>query len=506
MGDLSGLGEVCGTVDLLRQARWASRPGSRVPHTVVVLPSYSLSDSLLERFADRLPALEHRQLLTLLMLPQVPGARAVFVTCRHPTRQVLDYYLSLVPPEQRTAMRARIRVVVVPDPTARSLSVKLLERPDLLARIADLARGTLTYIEPWNVTAPEVEVARRLRLPLNGTPPQLWPLGFKSAGRTIMRQAGVPVPRGREHVRTVEDVVDAAELVRSRNRLAVGVVVKTDNGATGHGNRVLRFAELPGPERLREAVWSLGPGYLRELAGGGVVEELVTGPGFACPSVQLDIEPGGPVEVIATHEQELGGCDGQLYIGCRFPANPSYSTALARHGRAVGEALAARGAVGRLSIDFAAVQPRPGTWDLYGLEINLRTSGTNHPLAALRSLVPGRYDAERGRWLGHDGCSRSYRSTDNLHDPSWRGRRVREVIGTIRSAGLEFDRRTRTGVVLHMLSGLGIDGRIGVTAVGATPAESDRIYDAAVRVLSAPAGGERGAGAGRDPHRPAAVG
>jgi hypothetical protein len=181
----------------------------------------------------------------------------------------------------------------------------------------------------------------------------------------------------------------------------------------------------------------------------------------------------------------MGGPTGQIYLGCRFPANPAYSATLARHGKAVGEALAAQGALGRASVDFAAVRSRSGAWNLYGLEINLRTSGTNHPLAALNNLVPGRYDVARGVWLAGDGSSRSYRSTDNLVDPGWRGRDVRDVIRTIRAAGLEFDRVSRTGVVLHMLSGLGIDGRLGVTAIAACPDEAAMLYDAAVTRLSA---------------------
>ncbi len=85
----------------LARARAAHRPGSRVPHTVVVLPSYSVSMSLLEHYGPRIPALEHRQLLTLLMLPRVPGSEMIFVTATEPSERVLEYYLSFVPAEHR---------------------------------------------------------------------------------------------------------------------------------------------------------------------------------------------------------------------------------------------------------------------------------------------------------------------------------------------------------------------------------------------------------------------
>jgi hypothetical protein len=42
-----------------------------------------------------------------------------------------------------------------------------------------------------------------------------------------------------------------------------------------------------------------------------------------------------------------------------------------------------------------------------------------------------------------------------------------------------FDDRTGTGVVLHMLNGLGIDDRLGITALGTDPADAQARYNAA---------------------------
>jgi len=49
--------------------------------------------------------------------------------------------------------------------------------------------------------------------------------------------------------------------------------------------------------------------------------------------------------------------------------------------------------------------------------------------------------------------------------------------------GLHFDQSRQTGVVMHMLSSLTEEGRIGLTAVGDTPAEADRAYRRAEQVL-----------------------
>lgn len=470
----------------LARARSANRPGSRTPHTVVVLPSYSVSGSLLEHYAGRIPVLEHRYLLWLLSLPHVPASQIIFVTSVRPARQVIDYYLSLVPPEQRRDMRARFRILVVPDQSPRSVSAKLLDRPDLIARLRRMVGGRLGHIEPWNVTPAETELARRLGMPLNGTAAELWPLGFKSNGRRVMRRAGVPVPLGREDVRSVDEAVAAAEAIRREHPGVGGVVIKTDDSGTGDGNRVLRFSHSHATEDLRTAIASLERWYLDDLRLGAVVEEFLVGARFSSPSVQVDIAPGGSVEVLSTHEQLVGGPNGQVYVGCEFPANPSYGNQLASYGEAVGHELAQHGALGRFCVDFAAVQSLSGSWDVYGLEINLRKTGTTHPLFALSSLAPGRYDGSTGRWFTDDGSERCYRSTDGLVDPSWLGRPADDVINAIRTAGLEFDREARTGVVLHALCGLEIDGRLGLTAIGTSAVHAEHLYDAAVAALSAP--------------------
>lgn len=469
----------------LARARAAARPGSRTPHTVVVLPSYSVADSLMAHYSDRIPALEHRQLLSMLMLPRVPGSEIVFVTSLSPEDRVLDYYLSLVPPEQREDVRVRTHVLEVPDSSARSITAKLLDRPDLVARIRALARDRLAYIEPWNVTPIEMELARRLGMPLYGTAPELWPLGFKSSSRRIMRSAGVPVPLGHEDVRSVGGVVAAARAIQRLHPDAAGVVIKSEDSATGDGNRIIRFSGLQGRAGVRAAVESLEPWYLSDIMLGSVVEELVVGEGFASPSVQVDIAPRGRVRVLSTHEQHLEGPNGQVYSGCRFPADPWYAGELATYGQAVGRVLAEKGALGRFAVDFAAVRDASGSWRLYGLEINLRKTGTSHPLTVLQSLAPGRYVARKGRWQTEDdGSERCYRSTDNLVDPSWHRRSAADVIAAVRSAGLEFDQRTRTGVVLHMFCGLDIDGRLGLTAVGMSAGHAEELYQTAVATLS----------------------
>jgi hypothetical protein len=64
-------------------------------------------------------------------------------------------------------------------------------------------------------------------------------------------------------------------------------------------------------------------------------------------------------------------------------------------------------------------------------------------------------------------------------------------------AGLRFDPSRRTGVVLHMLSGLAIDGRFGLTAIAETPDAAVGL-EVAVREVAAEAARSQAA-AGREP-------
>ncbi len=467
----------------------ANRPGSGVDHVLIVLPSYSVSESILSHYGDRIPSLEHRYLNALLIAGRITSCEILHISTRLPDPSVLDYYVALMPDAVRESARSRISLIEVDDGTPRSVAARLLDQPNVLAGLRARINGRPALIEPWNVTEHEVRLAIELGAPINGTDPALRPIGFKSEGRRLMRDAAVPVPAGREDVRSVEDVVEAVESLRAERPTLAGVVIKHDDSGAGDGNVVLDLrpmADAPDPRLwLREQVRALPEWYLNDLERGGIVEERIAGDRFTSPSAQVDVRPGGEVVVLATHEQVLGGESGQVYLGCRFPADPAYAPRLATHAAAIGRVLAGRGVLGRFSVDFVAVGSGDGgDWDVYALEINLRKGGTTHPYAALRNVAPGRYDPDAGRWVTDDGETRVYAATDNLLDPAWTGLAPKAVIDAVASAGLQFDPKTRTGVILHMLSGLAIDGRLGLTAIATTPDEAARMQEAVGEAVS----------------------
>lgn len=464
-------------------------PDSTTPHAVVLLPSFSVGESLLSHYVDRLPALEHRFLVGLFAL-RMPATRLVYVCSAEPAPEVVEHYLSLLPDWIEPSPRDRFDIVVVPDASARAVAAKLLDRPELLDRIRSWVGDDPAFIEPWNVTDVECDLAVTLDMPMSGTDPVLWHLGFKSAGRRLFREAGVPVPPGFEDLTSVSEVVEAIDRLRTEEPETQAVVIKHDDSGAGDGNAVIHVGDLEAPRselarrRIRSRVNSLEPWYLADLRLGSVVEQRIIGDRFSSPSAQVDIDPDGSTKVLSTHEQVLGGDDEQVYLGCRFPADPAYAAELAAHAQAAAGALARHGAVGRIAVDFVAAASGAGAWSTYAIEVNLRKGGTTHPYAVLRHLAPGYYDAEAGVYTDNSGRQKCYSASDNVVDEAWTGVPEHDVISALDRAGLTWDRTTRTGVVPHMLSCLAVDGRFGITAIGDSPEHADDLHRATIEAVN----------------------
>ena len=99
----------------LPEALAANVAGSGVDHVVVAMPSYSVGESLLSHYVERIPAMEHRYLNAQLLLNRIEKCEFVFVCSEAPASEVLDYYRTLVPPEIAERLRTRVRCIVVAD-------------------------------------------------------------------------------------------------------------------------------------------------------------------------------------------------------------------------------------------------------------------------------------------------------------------------------------------------------------------------------------------------------
>lgn len=445
---------------------------------VVALPSLWLGDTAWAH--GRAAALEHRFLAEILALAVHPGRELVLLCSVAPTPVQLDDVLSLLPAGSRGGVRERLHVVALDDPGGRRLATKLLDRPQVLDAVRGIVAGRAGVVEPWDVTADEMAVAAALGLPLAGTDVALRGLGSKSGSRRLFREAGIDVAPGEEDLHSPEDVLAALARLAATGPAGHRAVVKLDEGAAGEGNRVVLLGDVVA---MRSAVEGLPSWFRSSLAEGCVVEELVTGEDRSSPSVQLDLGPDGAVTVVSTHDQLLGGVDGQTFEGARFPASAQDAAAVAAIGRRVGVALVRAGARGRVGVDLVATTGADGTRRHVALEVNLRKGHTWHPVVALSALVPGRYDETAGRWRADSGGDRHTVATDLLSHPAWVGREPQDAVEAVRRAGLRFDPDRGTGVALHLLSCLRLDGRVGVHAIGRSRVEAGELFLGAVGAL-----------------------
>jgi hypothetical protein len=460
------------TVDLATRRRLPGR-------SLVVVPSRSPER---DEPAARVQAYEERLLCVLQMLRD-ESLSIVYITSSKVATATVDYHLSLLPARLRWSARRRLTLLSADDASRRSLSAKILAQPALLDEIrAAIPDAAMAQLVPYDTTAHERDLALTLDIPMYGADPRHRHLGTKSGCRELFALAGAPHPLGVERIATAGDVIAAIALLRARRPRIAQVVVKLDEGVAGRGNAIVDLHGLPAPGardelvRIGERVFAMAledpnltvDEYLTRLAEiSGIVEERITGADMRSPSVQLNITPGGEVEVVSTHDQLLGGPSGQSYLGCCFPAEPQYAGRITEIAEQIGAELARAGVIGRCAIDFVVARDRRGAWRPYAIELNLRKGGTTHPFLTASLLTGG----DQGHYV----------ASDHLPVDGLNGERA---IAILADHGLSFDPKRRSGVVLHMLSAAAPLGFIGATAMASTATEARSLYDRAAELLS----------------------
>lgn len=216
---------------------------------------------------------------------------------------------------------------------------------------------------------------------------------------------------------------------------------------------------------------------------GGIVEEFLEGEIKESPSVQCRITPTGHLEIISTHDQELGGESGQVYFGAHFPASVEYAVELGEMGLKVANALKQQGVLGRFAVDFISVKEKDG-WKHYPIEINLRKGGTTHPFLMLQFLTDGKYNTEDGKYYTSKGhLVRYYFCSDNLKSESYRGLSPHDLIDIAMVNDLHYDGTSQEGVMFHLIGALSQYGKLGVVCVGSTPQRAREYYAKIIAIL-----------------------
>ncbi len=472
-------------------------PDKLAPRTVVIIPSLTMDPGILSKISG----INHyeERLLCMLMLLRMPRTNVIYVTSETIDPVIIDYYLHMLPGITGYHALRRLTLLSCHDSSSKPLTQKILERPRLMQRIKDfIPPDHEAHMSCFNVTDFERTLAVQLQLPVYGCDPDLYELGSKSNGRRLFRECGLDVPAGYEDLHTEEDIIKGLVQLKMNNPDLIRAVVKVNDGFSGDGNAVFSYKDWDENTDLEDWIRGTIVANLKRVAEdlsyeqflekynsmGGIVEEFMEGEHKESPSVQCRVTPMGECEVISTHDQELGGESGQVYLGAQFPASNEYAVELGRLGRKVAEALQNKGVLGRFAVDFISVKQEDGEWKHFPIEINLRKGGTTHPFLMLQFLTDGIYNEEEGRYYTSQGhLVRYYFCSDNLKSEKYKGLSPHDLIDIAMVNDLHYDGTSQEGVMFHLIGALSQFGKLGVVCIGSSPQRAREFYARIVTVL-----------------------
>ncbi|CCQ54223.1 MULTISPECIES: peptide ligase PGM1-related protein [Crocosphaera] len=490
--------------DKLRQYWQGKDISEQDGYDILVVPSFSIDQQVGQKVAGFLHY-EERLLFSLIRLRN-PKTRLIYVTGQPLSPIIIEYYLQLLPGIPFSHARDRLLLLTAYDNSFKPLTQKILERPRLVEKIRRALRPNKSYMVCFNATNFEQELSLKLNVPLFAASPQLSYWGSKSGSREIFSDCLIPHPDGSHLLNNVDDLVVEIYQLMQRNPNLNRLVVKLNEALSGEGNAVLNLDkikktahDLSNDSQIKTIIfnslkdlsfqsedetWESFSSRIPEL--GAIVEAFIEGKEKRSPSVQGYITPNGKVSIVSTHDQILGGPDGQIYLGCRFPADQAYRHQLQELGLKIGQALAKKGAMERYGVDFLAVrnQHEQGEkWEIQAIEINLRKGGTTHPFMTLKLLTNGSYDHSTGLFYTQHNHAKYYIASDNLQKEQYCGLLPDDLMDIVAKHRLHFDSSNKTGTVFHLMGALSEFGKLGLTCIGNSLEEAEAIYEEVERVL-----------------------
>lgn len=283
----------------------------------------------------------------------------------------------------------------------------------------------------------------------------------------------------------MRSVLRRCDLLEARNQLARSAADRPAFAAwlLSHRERITEEIANEFPRMAfqgRDEAWST---YRTEIPTQGAHVELYIDHQFA-PSCQAVIDTRGEITILSTHEQVL---DGHVYQGCKFPCNHAYRNKIQEYTLRVGRVLADKGAMGHFGVDFLAsctastaglaqadsCEDTGQEWELFAVEINLRQSGTTHPMMLSKILTQGEYDGTTGMLRTADGDLRYYVANDNVVSPRYTALSPASLTEAVAADALHFCPKRRTGVMFHFLSPAQEMGKVGIVCVGKTRLEAE---------------------------------
>ncbi|KAJ3059090.1 hypothetical protein HK102_010164, partial [Quaeritorhiza haematococci] len=393
----------------------------------------------------------------------------------------------------------------------------------------------------YRSTIYEQRIARLLGdVPMHACRPEHQWWGTKAGSRSVFRAVGIPHPDGtygtsrygscdveggegmdlEEFADEIVEVLIRNPPSKRRDGRGRRGMVKLNDCFAGKGNAAIDLSEVdrlitssqsessssppPTQETLRTAVLAAletrltyfcptesWPTFSTAMRTMGAIFELYIDEveGQTSPSVQCVIDDEGETSVLSTHEQVL---EGQHYVGCEFPARDEYRKRIMEYGKRVGDFLASQGVIDHFSVDFMCTPPADpdsegGEWQIDAIEINLRLTGTTHPMMTMKLITEGELDTETGLFFTKPSpavdCDPTPRpltsprqpkylvAFDTIQSPLFHNLTppdLIEILSRPRPSGLplHYNRSTQTGVILHMLGSVAEFGAVGATCIG----------------------------------------
>lgn len=490
-------------IDLLMREK-----GENMDRYLVVVSSLSLDWKELVKIPG-ISGYELRLLWHLFFL-RSRKMHVVMCTSQYIPEELIKYYLSYLPGDISVEdARSRLTMVCCHDMTSRSVTEKLLARPRTLQRIKDCIEPDKAAMTCFNSTDAEVELARNLEIPLFGTDTRGAFWGCKTGNRQVFRDAGIAHPDGSyREIFTEEELCEEILALLKRCPSARKIMVKLNDSFSGEGNAVLRIdaalqealkdsdqkAKVAITEKLHHSLEYVAPGftwaryYPQFQTLGGICEVFIEGAAEAktSPSCQAFLNSNGDVRILATHEQML---NGQIYVGCKFPAHEEYAKDLAVMAMKIGQELSKRDVVGYIAVDFVSVRQEDGTYKHWAIEVNVRMGGTTLPIMTLNLLCQeGFFNDGTSEFIASDGSPRYYIASDTLRKPSYKGLVIEDLFAIIKrhSEEIEWNHRPgapETGTIFHLVTLLSEQGKCGVMCVGRSRDEAEELFQRVKEIL-----------------------
>ena len=470
-------------------------PDKLAPRTVVIIPSLSLDQEILSKIKGSLHYEE--RMLCLLMLLRMPQTKVIYVSSMPISDVIIDYYIHLLPGITGSHARKRLIQFSCFDSSIKPLTQKVLDRPRLIESIRQhITDKDSSHLTCYNITSLEKTLAVQLGIPLFGTDPDKFYEGSKSGSRKTFRASGVNLPDGFEDLNSKEDIAKALTSLKRKYPDLRKAVVKMNDGFSGDGNAMYRYPDVAVDDLLEKNIAESLSAQLKPVSHdvdeklffekfkemGGIVEVFLDGEIKTSPSVQCVINPNKRIDIVSTHDQLLGGDEGQIFVGAIFPADEAYSVDIAAAGKKIAQNLADKGVMGRFAIDFISVK-QDGVWKHYAIEINLRKGGTTHPYLMLQFLTDGTYHADTGEFITASGSRRFYFASDNVSNEQYIGLTPSDLIDIAMFNSLMYDGAAQEGVMFHLVGALSEFGKLGLVCIGSSPQRARDFYDKVIEVL-----------------------